>query len=808
MSPSLRFGRAKGDTTGTGHTGNTGTGHTGASVGSSSRFTGGTTMADRARLGVASIFDVTGRARLIWILVDVVALLALLGLASFAFHLTYGAGWVWVTALGGAVLGVGVGTLAALRRWPVWLTAVAVIAAYLLFGGFLAMPSSTIAGFIPTPATLAGLLFGVVDAWKGLLTIDAPVGETGSLLVVPLLTNLFAGVIGATLALRSRHPALAWLAPALALVVAISFGVQEPFVPLLVAIGFLAITLAWTGYRRGYQREAVLGHRPQLRWQSAALGLGVLLLAGGVAAAATPIAEPPTYRHVLRDVVEPPLDVHQYPSPLQSFRKNLKDHKEDVLLTARGLPEGAKLRIATLDAYDGVSYNVTDAADGAPDGGAFTRIGARVPEELDGDEVSVEVTIEDYSGVWVPTVGMTTKVEFTGARSRELTNNFFYNRATGTGLDTSSLRRGDTYRLDAILANPPAPERISAANAGSLSLPDADPLPDTAKERADTWAKDATTAGQLARTLEENLRKGYYSNGLEGSHPSLSGHSVGRIDELLVTGKQMIGDEEQYAVAMALMLRHSGIPARVVYGYSNTTGGELVEITGEDVNAWVEVNLDGLGWVEFTPTPDRDRAPEQQEVPEPSQPRPQVENPPPPPERPENPPPDNTPPEDSKLDDEEEEEPVWRKAVPWVLGIGIPLAILAAPFAIILGLKQRRRKSRLLAAEPADRVAGGWSEVMDKARDLGVDPKVNGTRTEQAQVIVAEFLNAGDRGTNPHWLANRADASVFGPGQPSGEQIEHYWHGVDAVRAGMGESVGFFTRLRGVFSLRSLRAWK
>ncbi|MGJ3508991.1 transglutaminaseTgpA domain-containing protein [Enemella sp. A6] len=793
------------------NTGNTHTGgpHTRGSRGSMSGFTGGTTMADRARFAVASIFDVTGRARLVWILVDVGALFALLALASVAFHLTYGSGWGWVAALGGAVLGLGVGTLAALRRWPVWLTAVAVVAVYLLFGGALAMPSTVIAGFIPTPSTLAGLLFGVVDAWKGLLTIDAPVGETGSLLVVPLLTNLLAGVIGASLALRSRFPALAWLAPTLALVVAISFGVQESFLPLLVAIGFLAIVLAWTGYRRGYQREAVLGHRPQVRWQSAVLGLVVLALAGGVAAAATPIAEPTTYRHVLRDVVEPPLDVHQYPSPLQSFRKNMKDHKEDVLLTVRGLPEGAKLRIATLDAYDGVSYNVTDAADGAPDGGAFTRIGARVPEELVGEPANVEVTIEDYSGVWVPTIGKTTKIEFDGARSRELTNNFFYNRATGTGLDTSALRRGDTYRLEAIVANPPAPERIKAAGAASLSLPDADPLPDTVKECADTWGKDATTAGDLARTLEENLRKGYYSNGLEGSHPSLSGHSVGRVDELLVTGKQMIGDEEQYAVAMALMLRHAGVPARVVYGYTSTsTGEDLVEITGEDVNAWVEVNLDGLGWVEFSPTPDRDRSPEQQEVPEPSQPRPQVENPPPPPERPENPPPDNTPPEDSKVDDEEEDEPVWRKAVPWVLGIGIPLVVLAAPFAIILGLKQRRRKSRLLATEPADRVAGGWSEVMDKARDLGVDPKVNATRAEQAQVIVSEFVNAGDRGTSPQWLAHRADASVFGPGHPSGEQIDHYWRGVDAVRAGMGESVGFFRRLRGTFSLRSLRKWK
>lgn len=762
--------------------------------------------AGRTHLGIGTIHDVTRAERIRWTIIDVVALVALFTVMTMTFHLTFGPGWVWLASLGGAVLGVGIGTLAAWRRWPVWLTAAVTVAAYLFSGGLLAMPSTTIYGFLPTVRTLSGLLFGVVDAWKGVLTIDPPIGETGALLVVPLLTSLLLGVVAASIALRSGRPALAWIPPALGVLLGIGFGVQEPWQPVILAVLFTTITVVWTAYRRGHQQEAMLGGTGRLRWQPVALGAGVLAVAGLVTAAAAPVVAPQMHRQVLRDAIEPPLDVYQYPSPLQGFRANLKDHKEDVLFTVDGLGAGDRIRIATLDSYDGVSYNVTDDADASPGGGRFARIGARVPQDIDGDPVDVTVTIGDYTGVWLPTIGDLTEVSFTGTRAEELRDHFFYNKATGTGLSTAGLRSGDSYRLRGVVAPQPSSGRIMQADAGDINLPPVDETSEMLKQKADVWAGDAVSAGRLARTYEDKLRNGYYSNGLEGSHPSLSGHSIARMEELFAQGKQMIGDEEQYAVAMALMLRHQGVPARVGYGYVASGEGK-VDVTGEDVSAWTEVYLADLGWVVFTPTPDQNRHPDQVQKPEPSEPRPQVENPPPPPERPDNPPPDNTPPEDSQQDDDDREEAVWYILL-WVGLALIPLLIVGLPIALILGLKARRRKGRLLAPVAADRIAGGWAEVVDRARDLGVTPRLNDTRTEQADTLAEAFENAGDAGTSPQSLARWADASVFGPGIPSEEQIARYWEGVGAVQDGMGQSVSGWRRFRGRLSVASLRRWR
>lgn len=62
---------------------------------------------------------------------------------------------------------------------------------------------------------------------------------------------------------------------------------------------------------------------------------------------------------------------------------------------------------------------------------------------------------------------------------------------------------------------------------------------------------------------------------------------------------------EQYASAMAVMLRAIDIPARVVVGFgSGTLGADgVTTISSHNAHAWVEVRFDGAGWVRFDPTP-------------------------------------------------------------------------------------------------------------------------------------------------------------------------------------------------------------
>jgi len=70
-----------------------------------------------------------------------------------------------------------------------------------------------------------------------------------------------------------------------------------------------------------------------------------------------------------------------------------------------------------------------------------------------------------------------------------------------------------------------------------------------------------------------------------------------------LTNKQ--GYCEQYASAMAVMLRSLNIPTRVVVGFTQgvrqADGSYLV--TSHDAHAWVEVKFENNGWVRFDPTP-------------------------------------------------------------------------------------------------------------------------------------------------------------------------------------------------------------
>lgn len=57
-----------------------------------------------------------------------------------------------------------------------------------------------------------------------------------------------------------------------------------------------------------------------------------------------------------------------------------------------------------------------------------------------------------------------------------------------------------------------------------------------------------------------------------------------------------------YASAMTLILREWGIPARYCTGFAANADLSMVTLRSKDLHAWVEVYLDGLGWVTFDPT--------------------------------------------------------------------------------------------------------------------------------------------------------------------------------------------------------------
>ena len=88
----------------------------------------------------------------------------------------------------------------------------------------------------------------------------------------------------------------------------------------------------------------------------------------------------------------------------------------------------------------------------------------------------------------------------------------------------------------------------------------------------------------------------------------------------------MIGNDEQYASAMAVAAQDAGLPARVVLGFVVPDDSGVIK--GTDVHAWVEVKLRRAGWVTFDPTPDKSRTPKQQHNDPLPEPQPAVLQPP------------------------------------------------------------------------------------------------------------------------------------------------------------------------------------
>jgi transglutaminase-like putative cysteine protease len=62
---------------------------------------------------------------------------------------------------------------------------------------------------------------------------------------------------------------------------------------------------------------------------------------------------------------------------------------------------------------------------------------------------------------------------------------------------------------------------------------------------------------------------------------------------------------EQYAAALAWLVRQAGYPARVAFGFARGQGrtGDTYTLTNLDLHAWTEVYFHGYGWVPFDATP-------------------------------------------------------------------------------------------------------------------------------------------------------------------------------------------------------------
>ncbi|MBS2939317.1 hypothetical protein KDN32_16365 [Nocardioides sp. J2M5] len=293
--------------------------------------------------------------------------LALSTVALTAFGSSFTGSAYLVVGVLGTVVAVLVTHLTRAAGWPFVSAVVISLVLFLLLGGPLCLRSLGDTSLLPGPSTLAEVVDQAVFGWKDLLTTLPPVDGDGPLLVLPWLAGMLAGLVGTGLAnVRVRRPWLSALLPVLGMTLVLSgailLGVRHPQSLLLQGTLFAGLALSWLAVRARRASAAVQGGSRS--WVRGAGAVAMLALAAGLAVPASAWLTEDRDRAVARDWVEPPFDIGRYPSPLAGFRKyidlrgrtNNSNVYDKALFDVDGVAPGTRVRIATMDRYDGMVW--------------------------------------------------------------------------------------------------------------------------------------------------------------------------------------------------------------------------------------------------------------------------------------------------------------------------------------------------------------------------------------------------------------------------------------------------------------------
>ena len=735
-------------------------------------------------------------------LIDAGFLTALCALALAGFVTGFDDLRFALVALAGLLVGLLAAHVANVFRWP-WGSAVGLAGlGYFLLGGPLAVPRLCVWGFLPTGASLTFLGQSLVTGWMEFLTTLAPVVGNGPFLALPLVLALLATSIGQCVARRSRAAWPALLVPTGLFVLVIALGTLDAPLVIPQGLGFAALAIGWLAVRHPRRRTVLGSGRPGRAQLALAAGMLAAALAGGLALAPV-LPGTDTARTVLRAELEPPIDVRRYPTPLVGFRtfsgQDLKLYWDKPLLQVDGVAAGSQLRFAVLDRWSSAAWS--GLGESTADGSGFQRLGARVPNPPLAGVVDSRIRVLDgYAGNpglngWVPSLGKVAGIAFEGPGAQAHRDNYRFNLTTDQGFVPDRLRTGDLLRVRSA-ALPQYPSVTGTPAPGDGDRQDDATSAFLAPTTQRLASGDAEQWSQL-QSVAQALKQGAWSDGTRaGEEQYLPGHGQYRLNQF-VTGQQFVGSDEQYAAAFALMASRLGYPSRVVFGAEVPAGGE---IRGKDVQAWVELSVQGHGWVSVPTsvfTPDRSKHPDLNQQQNNNQ------------ESIQNVPPPNPVPPPGTFDEMQDTDPAsaraelpiadqfWRAFWAVVRWVGPPLGGLALIVGTIGGLKALRGHRRRTTGAASTRIAGGWNEVVDAARDAGRPLPPQATRLEQSVLVGRDDVTE---------LAVRADRAVFGAGEIAQQRVTDYWSAVADARTAMVRDLPWWRRPLARLNLASLFA--
>lgn len=658
-----------------------------------------------------------------------------------------------------------------------------------------------VVGGAPTPGAARTFFSGLVDAWADMVSATQPADLTKTLRVVPFALCWFGALLACELIRWTRPPSLPIIGPLATLSLAALLSAEDRTVAIAqgALLATAALAMGAIQQRRARREQevapAAAGRRPRRR---EVVGFARVIVMLAIVGAAAPLVGPrlplakANERYDLRDQNTPPWDPLAVPSPLVELKGSLAAEQRDkVVFTVTSSAPIDRWQTAVLGDYDGVVWTVGSGTGAAAT--EFRPVDTRLPrppaEETAGAKVHATVTIADLRGPWLPSPGWATSVDVhdaSGATSAPLRANL----RTGTLAVSTGLTANTSYDVTAYEQADLTDDELNRATIHTADPGHAlDGLPPTVKNLAADLFEGKDPGWQDVVSVRDDFR----GTGFYDSSPSAPpGHSFFRLAEFLGDPQRIVGYEEQYAAGAAVLLRTASVPVRVVVGYripDDRWVNGTAEVHAGDISAWIEVHIDGHGWVAADVTPDRTRTPttnQQGTVFEDVA----VPNPPPPPQLPPN--------IQVITDDSERDEPdkpdkdhvslegdVSAAGVrPGLIaaGAGIGTALLVLTFAgLVVIVKLLRRRRRRAAPVPATRVAGAWLELSDRCREAGVPLPQQTTPLEAARAYLDTEPSAPAVRDDLLALVATVDRAAYHPQPPGEDRAEQAWRYSDRV---------------------------
>ena len=609
---------------------------------------------------------------------------------------------------------------------------------------------------VPTPEAMARALGGTVSGPLELVSTLPPVDAHGLVMMVPFIVGFFAGGGAAWLALTSVRP-IAPVLPLLAgLAVAIALGSLVPDGLVARAAAISALVVWWVSVRARRLLPDDSAHRGSVG-QAVAAAFVVATVSAAVVVLVPDDDE--TDRVLLRGALAPAIDSGDLSDPIRP-ESRLSDPQ--LLLRTTSVPDGARIRFATLDEYTDDGWVAAGESPGAGPTGQFQRIGPEITPLVPGPEVEMGIRVQPaYVSDWLPTVGELTSLELDYTDGRTQLSEVRYNQATGTAFVIGGVDPRDNYRITAVV-NPD--ELEPAADPARASAAQRQPAGEFLDPFLARWAPNTEDPMTNWRGFLRYLARDG-SIRLRGTATDLGPAQLERV----LAPPRIVGTPHQYAAITALAASRLGIPGRIVVG---AEPDRLGRVHSDDVTSWVEVQIDDGSWRRVEPalylgtrslegpggpvgegeggagtvgpgTPiDEDdlEMPKGSEVDiAPGTPVPTGESGP-------------------------------RRILVWtsvsVLGV-IATGLLLAPL-----VKRARRRSRRVRRSWSQRYVGGWQEVIDTARDVGSPVPEHLGRVPQARLLGSADI-----------LARATDAAVFALERPTDSEEEDFWRAVAQERS-------------------------